>query len=177
MKGIRTVAGLVLLVVVATLGYGYWFSLTHGTLSVWVRDVSDPKPVMDVRLSFLDREGRLLAEARGVPPYGTVSISAPAEYACHEIERQAPFSVDARERWAECFARQSRWVSTWIRNAAVVDLQTGACAIRGLPIGITEYSDWWMWWLPLPHAGGKPYRTFSVRIDFDRSRCTAAGVS
>src|SRR5262249_50968384 len=44
-------------------------------------------------------------------------------------------------------------------------------AIRRLPINVSKATDeWWLWWVPLRHVGGKPYTVFSVHIDFDRRR-------
>lgn len=168
----------VLLAIAAVLGYGYWFGASHGALSVSVDDVSDrnhPHPVVPVELSFFDAKGTELAQASSSGPSGVIYVTSPAMYACHGVEERAPFSASAREEWDRCFEGQSRWVPTWIRRVAYVDLRSGRCAVRRLAPSISEYADdWWLWWVPLPHNGGKPYTSFSVVIAFDQSQCTPA---
>src|SRR5262249_44832469 len=67
-----------------------------------------------VQLSFLDPDGHMLAEARGVPPSGAIYVTSPLHCACHDVEERAAFSADAMRQWDECFERQSRWLPTWI---------------------------------------------------------------
>jgi hypothetical protein len=157
---------------IGILGYGYWFGRTHGALMVGVEDMSDhahPQRVTSVNVWFLDSAGRIVAGAAALPPYGTITITSPSAYACHDLEERAPFSVQARKQWDECFQRQSRWLPTWIRNVRSVNLRSESCSIRQMPITIDEYPDtWWLWWVPLPHIGGKPYTSFSVRIEINR---------
>jgi hypothetical protein len=164
---------------IAVLGYGYWFGQTHGALLVSVEDVSDrehPHSLTDVDLSFVDSSGRTVAEAVGVPPYGTIEIVSPSAYSCHDVEQRAPFSVEARHQWDECFQRQSRWLPTWIRSVKAVDLRSESCLIRQLPVAVDEYPDtWWLWWVPLPHVGGTPYTSFSVHVEIDRRTVCGSG--
>jgi hypothetical protein len=170
----RTTAILLVLFIgvpIAVLGYGYSFGRTHGALMVSVEDLSDhahPQKVRFITLSFLDAAGRSVAEAAAVPPYGTIAITSPPAYACHDAEQRAAFSVEARKLWDECFQRQSRWVPTWIRDVPSVNLRSESCSVRQLPIVVDESPDtWWLWWVPLPHIGGKPYTSFSVRIELN----------
>jgi hypothetical protein len=168
----RGLAVLVAAVVAAVLGYGYWYQATHGYLHVWVHEPRTAASVPDVDLVFLDAGGGQLARVRSLAPAGVIYIVGPAQYACYEIERKAAFSVEARMEWQRCFRNQSRWVSTWARQARTVDLKAGRCQLRGLPVVVRESGgDWWLWWLPLPHAGGKPHRTYSVTLELDSARC------
>jgi hypothetical protein len=178
----RAVIVVALVIPSAILGYGYWFGATHGALLMSIVDVSErehPAALTPVRVSFLDAGGRTLAEAEGTPPGGTIYLTSPPSYACHGVELRAPFSLDARQQWDECFARQSRWLTTWIRSVRAVDLRAGACLIGRLPVAVSEQSDtWWLWWVPLRHIGGKPYTSFSVSIEVDRrSRCEPRGAA
>jgi len=165
----------VLAIPISVLGYGYWFGMTHGSLSVDITDVSDrehPRPVAAAALALLNSEDRVLAEARAADPLGVVYLSSPEAYSCWDIERRAPFSVEARKAWDQCFARQSRWIPTWVRSVKFVDLRSGGCALRKIPVSVSEYPDtWWLWWVPLPHIGGKPYTWFTVSIRVDINRC------
>ena len=169
----------VLAIPISVLGYGYWFSVTHGVLRLEVIDVSDredpERALSPSELALLNSEGRTLAEARSVDPSGVVYVSSPAAYSCRDVERRAPFSVEARNEWDECFARQSRWIPTWVRSLKYIDLRSGPCSIRKIPVSVSEDPNtWWLWWVPGPHSGGKPYTSFSVSIRIDRNRCAVS---
>lgn len=163
------------LVLIAALAYGYWHGSSHGTLYVSALDVSDrqrPRPINDAELRFLDSAGKELAQARAEGPYGVVYLTQPALYSCHEIEKQAIPSSQSREAWGICFERQSRWLITWAREVRYIDMQSGVCRLQKIPVAVSEYADdWWIWWLPLPHAGGKPYTSFSMSITVNLERC------
>ena len=169
----------VLAIPVSVLGYGYWFRVTHGALLLDVIDASDrehPRALWPFELALLNSEGRTLAEARSVGPSGVAYVSSPAAYSCWEVERRAPFSVEARNEWDKCFARQSRWIPTWVRSLKYIDLRSGPCSIRKIPVSVSEYSGTlWLWWVPHPHIGGKPYTSFSASIRVDRNRCALSG--
>jgi len=171
----RIALGSVLLIVVAVLAYGYWFTATHGSLYVTVMDVSESDHARDVKpveVSFLDSDGRVLAQATGSEAFGAISISSPAMYSCREIEQRAAFSVVAAEEWSTCFERQSRWLPTWIRDARTASLRMPSCFVRNLPVSVSENKDtWWLWWLPVRHIGGKSYTSFSLLITFKRDSC------
>ena len=176
-KGLLLLGATAVLVVIGVLGYGYWFAVTHGSFYMFATDVSDrehPRQVIPVDLSIFDAERRLLARAAGAAPDGVIYLTWPEEYACHGVERQAPFSVAAREEWDRCFARQSRWVPTWVPTISYVELRSGSCTIDRLPASAAEYrDDWWLWWVPLVHVGGKPYTSYSLSLQIDLAQCRA----
>jgi len=163
--------------IAAILEYGYWFNRTHGALLVSVTDLSDrahPRDFPSVQLTFLDGSGKELAGAESVPPFEAIILTSPSSFACLEAERRAPYSADARQQWDNCFERQSRWLPTWIRDVRAVNLHSDGCVIERLPVTVSEFPDnWWLWWVPLRHIGGKPYTSFSVQIQIDRN--TACG--
>jgi len=159
----------------AIVGYGYWFGRTHGSLYVEVDTAGDngpTTPVAPVDMTFFDAEARELARAATLSPWNVIVLTSPSEYACHEIERAAATDEDARSRWQTCFARQSRWLAGWIRRARFASIQTTGCRIDRVPLEIeTRADNWWFWWVPLPHVGGKPYSLFNVRIELDVANC------
>jgi len=170
------ITGVVAAVAAAVLAYGYWFGATHGAVYFSVLDVSDRDHIRDlspVSVSLLDESGAMLAKAQSIPPTGTIFLTSPERYACHEVESRASSSDEARRQWSDCFERQSRWVPTWIRRVRAVAVESGACTIDRMPATVLEHPDtWWLWWVPLRHIGGKPYTSFTMTIEVDRrSRC------
>jgi len=172
---------LVVVAAAAVLGYGYWFGATHGAVYISVLDVSDRNHIVDLQpvgLTLLDRSDHTLAKAQSDARYGTIVLTSPPQYDCHEIESRALVSTEARQLWAECFARQSRWVPTWIRNVRAAALESKDCRIERVPITVHEYPDtWWLWWVPLRHIGGKPYTSFSIRIEITSTQCSTAAAA
>jgi len=157
------------------LGYGYWFGATHGSLYVSADDVSIPqrvRPVVPLRVTFFDRKHEELSQAETLPPWNAIVLTSPAAYACHDQERSAASAAEARERWQTCFEGQSRWLTTWMGRADHADLETTGCHLERVPLSIERRGDnWWLWWVPLPHIGGKPYTSFNVRLALDVANC------
>jgi hypothetical protein len=165
----------VLLLIPAVLAYGYWHARTHATLYVSLVDASVREryqPVKQAELSFKSASGEVVAKAGVESQYGSVYLAEPAEYACHEIERKAPFDTAARDEWSRCFKQQSRWLSSRVPDIASVEVVTGSCRVE-VPAAFSSYSDWWLWWVPLPHVGGTPYWNYSLLIRIDPLKCTA----
>src|SRR5262249_11796431 len=142
-------------------------------------DVSDRQHIRSatpIEMTLRDESGRELARVAGKPPDGTIFIVEPSEYACHGVETQALFSSAAQEAWQRCFAEQSRWVARWAPDVRSADGRWGRCSVPRMPIELrTSSDDWWLWWVPLRHIGGKPYTFFSITIELDRSRCQEKG--
>jgi hypothetical protein len=165
----------ILAIPIVVLGYGYWLGVSHGSLSVYVTDITDrehSRPVSPVTLAFLNAGGRTLAMAAATDPLGTVYLSSPATYSCRDAEQRAPFSVEARKEWDQCLERQSRWIPTWIKSVKYLDLHSGPCTLHNIPVAVSEDADaWWLWWVPMPHIGGKPYTSFNVSIQVDANAC------
>lgn len=179
MKWILGIVALVAVAAAGLLAYGYSYASSHGALSMFVDDISDPQrshPIVPVELSFLDASGAVLATAAGTDPSGGIFLTSPQEYACHAVEERAAFDAVAREAWQRCFEAQSRWVPTWIRRARSVDVRTARCSLPRVPLSFAEYrGDWWLWWAPLRHGGGKPYTLYSVSLQIDDSACRPRG--
>ena len=169
------VLGAIGLVIIGVLAYGYWHVSSHGSLYVGVLDISDrsrTRPVSDAELRFLNSAWQELAQAKAEESSGTIYLSQPASYSCHEIEKQAPFSPEARKQWSLCFEGQSRWLMLWVRDVKYVDLKSDSCRLQRIPVSVSETIEpWWIWWVPLPHIGGKPYTLFSIQIYVDRNLC------
>jgi hypothetical protein len=161
----------------AILAYGYWHASTHATLSLSLLDArpgSGATGLAAVEMRLLDASGSQLALARSHGAYRVVSIVAPAAYSCVGLEEAAVASLAARDAWGECFQRQSRWIAQWANRIAAVDLRVGECRLPGVPVSTRVYGEWWLWWVPLPHVGGRPYTHHSLWLSIDPVRCTVA---
>jgi hypothetical protein len=155
------------------LGYGFWHQRTHATLSISVRDASQPRAyrtLPQVRLRLLDAHGRELAQA-GSGDDGIVALTAPQEFSCRAIERRASASAEARAAWQRCFDAQSRFIAVWIERLDATDVAVGRCRLRAKLRVDRSGDDWWLWWVPLPHVGGTPYRHYSVNLTVDEADC------
>jgi hypothetical protein len=178
---LRTVGFLFLLFVMVVLGWGYWHMVTHATLNLSLYDVSlktDRRAygqVMKADIVFMNAAGAVLAAGAIREPYGVLSISHPEVGDCSRYEREASFSVEARREWQGCFEAMSRWLATWVGKIRYLTVTMNKCRIEKLPALPEKYGDsWWIWWIPSPHIGGKPYTSFSLTLKVDGLRCRAA---
>jgi hypothetical protein len=163
------------LLVGGALAYGYWHARTHGSLYVSLQDDSLGRygePVKEGVIELLDASGgtRITLTADG--RHGAFLITAPAPYDCHVQERAAAQGEQARAVWQACFQRQSRWLADVAPSIVRAEIRFGRCELHDLPaqLGI-NYGDWFLWWVPLPHVGGKPYASFSRTFHVDGRTC------
>ena len=173
---------LTVLVPCAVLAYGFWHQRTHGVVYVSVRDTADrdrTRVLLDTDVRLLDADGTQLAQVSVIPPHGGFSISQPETYACHSPEGEAFFSTEARQTWRRCFERQSRWVVGWANDVKYADLRSGSCVLRRVPVTVRAFAgDWALWWIPMPHGGGRaPYSSFHVEVAFDSATCESKAAS
>ena len=170
-----------LLFAVVVLGWGYWHMVTHATLNVSLHDVSLKTnrqaygAIVNADLVFMDATGVILSEGRIREPYGVLSFSHPEVGDCSRYEREASGNAAARQSWQRCFEVTSRWLATWVKHARYVSVTMKDCRIEKLSVLPEEYRDsWWVWWVPLPHIGGKPYTYFSLTLTIDGLHCRVA---
>jgi len=168
---------LVIVAIVGTiLGYGYWHSSTHASFHVQlsIHDVRKGKPnfIPKAERSFMDSEGRVLATGISDEQHNFVHLIHPEVGDCHDIEQSASTSKEARKSWYECFEHLSTWIPTWAREVRQVDIKTQSCLWKNIPVTVTESNpDWYLWWVPHPHTGGKPYSYYSVNITVEEKKC------
>jgi hypothetical protein len=64
----------------------------------------------------------------------------------------------------------------WAGRVRFADVKFARCDFKAVPVTLHESrEEWWVWWVPLPHIGGKPLTYFSLSISVDGSKCAAAG--
>lgn len=169
----RKILAVLVAAAAAILGWGYWHAATHGVLHVALNDVSLRNErqlygsVTSAELVLADAAGRMLASAHADVPLGVVSVRHPTVGDCRSAERGAG--------WQECFETQSRWLRTWVREARFASVKLANCEIDRVPVSLEERNqEWWLWWVPLVHVGGKPYTYFNLTLWVDSRNCRPA---
>lgn len=168
----------VLIIFGGVLGYGWWQASTHasfhGNFRLLNQDGSGTQaPVMpSAQVRFLGAGAKLLAEGVNDELHNYIHLIHPEEGDCHDLERAATVSSDGRSAWQTCYEKLSEWTSTWIRELRQVAVTFGDCEFPIMPAEATEYyTDWYLWWVPLPHAGGSLSRHYKLRIAVDLESC------
>jgi len=169
---------LLIALIVAVLGWGYWHVTSHAHVTLYVSDVAlkndrqlyGDLPVAD--LEFKDAAGALLARARIDRPMGFVAVQHPVVGDCRREEVQASGGGDGLTAWRRCFETRARWFPTWIRRVRSAGVRVPNCAIEQAPVSLyVDRDDWWLWWVPLPHVGGAPYTYFTLSVWVDSREC------
>lgn len=161
-------------VAVVVLGYGYYHAATHGWLHINLLDTA-VKPYADnirnAELRLLDGGGTTLAHGKSDDKFGVVRLIHPEAGDCAAVEQSATNSPEARERWQNCFQTLSKWLTGWAGNVRFADVRFADCDLKAVPVAVQRSSDWWLWWVPLPHIGGKPLTYFNLTIRVDGVTC------
>jgi hypothetical protein len=163
-------------VTVSVLAFGYWHSSTHATFyaTLKVEEITDQRPTFlpEAKIQFLDSNGKILANGVRDQQHNYIHLVHPTYGDCHEVEKMAVFSKEARTSWQACFEHQSVWIAGWIRDVDTVNVKFGNCLIQNSPILVSRSnSDWYLWWVPHPHIGGKPYSDYTSMMRVYEKDC------
>jgi hypothetical protein len=163
-------------IIVSVLAFGYWHASTHASfyVSLNIEGGADFRTTFlsEAKVQFLDSKGKVLANGIPDQQYNFVHLIHPTYGDCHEVEKRAAFSKEARTSWQACFERQSAWIAKWIRDVDKVNVKIGNCLIQNRPITVSRSSsDWYLWWVPHPHIGGKPYSDYSSTMTVNEIDC------
>jgi len=156
------------------LGYGYWHSVTHASLHVDIRLLSVPGAAAQTmplaKISFQDESGHFLAAGISDEKSNFVHLLHPDVGDCHEAEKAATTSNKSRTAWQECFDELSTWIPQWVKDVHMAEVIYKGHRIEKIPVAISaNNSEWFLWWVPLPHVGGKPYTYYRATISVDTS--------
>lgn len=67
------------------------------------------------------------------------------------------------------------WLIGWAGKISSANVKFASCDLKSVPVTLHKsQEDWWLWWVPLPHIGGKPLTYFNLSIRVDGSTCTVA---
>lgn len=173
---IKRASIIAIIVMGCILGYGYWHSVTHASFYIHLdfkkADRQQTKTIPKTEVLFLDSAGRVLASGISDEQYSFVHLIHPEVGDCHRLEKLAFSSKEARESWQACFEQLSTWIPEWVGKVRQVEIKTQGCMVKKLPVTVSKYnSDWYLWWVPLPHIGGKPYTYYSLSITVEEYNC------
>ncbi len=57
------------------------------------------------------------------------------------------------------------WIPQWAGKVKQVDVVYQGQIFAEIPVNVSVYnSDWYFWWVPLPHIGGRPYTYYRASI-------------
>jgi hypothetical protein len=157
------------------LGYGWWQAHTHADVWLQVKDHAGRSQrelwtnAVDARVVMRDAAGGVLAEATLEPPHGLPRWTGPTGAAvdCRAAEAQGG------PAWQDCWKRQARWMAQWAPRAHSARVTLGPCSVDSVPVTRKLYTDWWLWWVPLPHGGGSPVHHYSINLHLHSARCAA----
>lgn len=121
---------------------------------------------------FLDGAGRTLAEGVGDEQYNFLHLVHPQVGDCHDIESAAATSRQGRNAWQNCYEQLSTWVPEWAGKIRSAQVHYDGCRFDDVAVTFAKSnSDWFLWWVPLPHVGGKPYTYYRATIRVDARDC------
>ena len=167
----------ILLIISGVLGYGYWHARTHGALNFSIYDARTPNHytlLKGVAVTLTDGDGQALARGQTDINSGVMDLLHPVVGSCRDAEKQAASSSGMRNAWQKCFEVQSTWLVTWIEDVRFAEISIGNCRLPKIPVSVGKFGDdWWLWWVPLPHVGGKPYTYFRINLRIDPDNCSA----
>ena len=153
------------------LGYGYWHSTSHATLTVVLTDSSRKERdgrVLNAELVFLDATSRSIARGKNDSKLGIVLLRHPKTGYCGP-----DLTLEA---YRACVIAQSEWIAGWVDQLRFVSVVLGNCRIERLPVEVTARRDnVATWWVPLPRVGGRPYTHYRVQLEVDSKVCAVTG--
>ncbi len=157
-------------------GYGYWHAATHASFHVQLDFAAvkgeKSRSIPKTEVNFLDAEEQILAIGKSDEHYGYLKLIHPEVGDCYEKEKAAASSKGARNAWQKCFEHLSTWISRWADEVRGINLKTPECFQQKMPVSLSRAApDWYLWWVPLPHVGGKPYSYYSLTISIDEQNC------
>ncbi len=146
-------------------GYGYWHARTHATFSVQLAHKADAaNRLRNGQLEFLDDEGNMLARASIDTRKGVVWLAHPEHGQCGPDQTGVAYK--------DCINAQATWIPQWAGSVRLANIALEKCSLPRRRVQLTTRRDnLWLWWLPLPRAGGLPFTRHSASIAIDTKSC------
>lgn len=168
------VSALISITVTSTvvLGYGYWHASTHASFHVSLRLLTAaddaPQGMPNAPITFLDQSGEILAHGVSDEYSNYAHLLHPEVGDCQEAAPKTTATSTGRTAWQECFAKLATWIPKWADKVHMVNITYQGQSFNKVPVKVSRYnSEWLLWWVPLPHVGGKPYSDYRTTIIVD----------
>ncbi len=166
----RVLPAVLLLALTAFAGamaYGWWHRSTHATLEVQLvfnARGGAANRLRNGQLEFLDGDSKVLARATIDSRRGVVWLAHPERGQCGpDLTRGA---------YLDCFRAHSEWIPQWIEHARRANVRLDGCTIPDAPVTLyTRRDNLLLWWMPLPHVGGKPYARHIATVTANQRQC------
>jgi hypothetical protein len=164
------------------LAWGYWYSLNHTSLQLRVDDHALKTQNQaygvphGVTLTLRDKANGQLAVARSVEPLGYILAVHPSADIgnCEQHGIRPSSGEESQGDYSACYKKYSAWSATWAPRVHSADVSVGPCELRQVPVNVrTSNSEWFLWWVPLPHIGGLPRQYFEFTVAIDSRACAA----
>lgn len=166
----RALPALLLLALTAftgLMGYGWWHRTAHATLEVQLvfnARGGTANRLRNGQITFLDGESRELARATIDTRRGVVWLAHPERGQCGPDL--------ARGAYLDCFRAHSEWIPLWIEQARRANVALEGCTIADAPVTLfTRRDNLFLWWVPLPHVGGRPYARHIATVTANQRQC------
>ncbi len=156
------------------LTYGYWHSVTHGSVNIDLAYKASNIKKLELlplaEVAFMNGTGKILAKGISDEKSGYIQLISPDNINCNKIIK--PYSKEGRKLWKDCFNKQAVWIPKWINHVSQVKVKHKNCISKNIPVVISEHNtEWFLWWVPLPHVGGIPYSYFRASIIIEENDC------
>ena len=153
------------------LGYGYWHSVSHATLSVVLTDSSRKERdgrVLNAEVVFLDASSQPIARGKTDVKLGIVLLWHPVSGYCGP-----DLTLEA---YRACVIAQSGWLAQWVDQLRFISVVLGNCRIERVPVEVTvRRQNLATWWIPFLEGSGAPYSRYATRLEVDARVCAVTG--
>lgn len=167
MRAVVVIIGMV----AGVLGYGYWHSASHATLSLVLTDTSRKERdgrVLNAKVVLLDASSRPIARGKTDAKLGIVLLRHPVSGYCGP-----DLTLEA---YRACVIAQSGWLAEWVGKLRFISVVLGDCRIERVPVEVTVRRDnLATWWIPFPEGSGAPYSRYAARLEVDARVCAVTG--
>lgn len=170
----------VAIIAVLAESWGYWYSQTHASIQIRIDDYGLKSEDQaygvphGVTLQLLDDSRVELAKALSIEPVGIILANHPDAHIgnCQHLNGRTSVGLVPHMDYAACYSLYSSWLASWAPRVRSADVQIGQCLVKSVPVQVhRSNSEWWLWWVPLPHIGGLPRQHFQFSVAVDSRAC------
>ncbi len=126
--------------------------------------------VSSADISLRDDAGREVAGLVTDGEYGAAYLLRPAGTVCLRVEN-GDLRGDYGRAWMSCVKNQRKWLARELPKVTRVVVTRAGCKAESVTTFHVSDDMAYVWWIPLPHVGGRPVKYVSLWLELDESRC------